>query len=310
MMEKKSKIYLAGHGGLVGGAIHHRLKEAGFSNLVYRTSEELDLRNQAAVADFFEQEKPEYVIIAAGKVGGIYANTTFRGEFIYDNLMIQTNLIHHAFLNGVEKLLFLASSCIYPTSAAQPLSETALLTGPLEITNEPYAIAKIAGIKLCDAYRSQYGCNFISATPCNLYGSDDNYDLRNAHVLPALMRKFIDAKLQNAPKVEAWGTGSPRREFLHVKDLADACLYLLLNYNEAGSVNIGTGQDLSIRELAELIQSVVGYEGLLHFNPDYPDGMPNKLLNVSKLTKLGWTYRISLEDGIRMVYNNIINIHI
>ena len=301
-MEKTAKIYIAGHRGMVGSAMLRRLRQAGFANFVTRTSAELDLRNQAAVADFFAQEKPDYVVLAAAKVGGINANNIYRGEFLYDNLMIQSNVIHHSYLNGVTKLLFLGSSCIYPKLAPQPLQETALLTGELESTNEPYAIAKIAGIKLCDAYRAQYGCNYISAMPTNLYGPHDNYDLKNSHVLPALIRKFHEAKQADASEVEVWGSGTPRREFLHVDDLADACYWLLENYNESGLVNVGTGTDLSIRELAELVQRTVGYAGGIRFNPDYPDGTPRKLMDVSKLAGFGWRATIGLEEGVAAVY--------
>ena len=301
-MEKDAKIYVAGHRGMVGSAMLRRLQQAGFSNFVTRTSAELDLRNQQAVADFFAQEKPDYVVLAAAKVGGINANNIYRGEFLYDNLMIQNNVIHNSYLQGVKKLLFLGSSCIYPKMAPQPLQENALLTGELESTNEPYAIAKIAGIKLCDAYRSQYGCNYISAMPTNLYGPHDNYDLKNSHVLPALIRKFHEAKESGAAEVEVWGTGTPRREFLHVDDLADACYWLLENYNEPGLVNVGTGTDLSIRELAELVQRTVGYQGGIRFNSDYPDGTPRKLMDVSKLAEHGWKATIGLEEGITAVY--------
>lgn len=302
-MQKEAKIYVAGHRGMVGSALMRRLTQEGFTNLVTRTSSELDLRSQQAVSAFFAQEKPDYVVLAAAKVGGIQANNIYRAEFLYDNLMIESNVIHHAYLNKVQKLLFLGSSCIYPKFAPQPLQEGALLTGELESTNEPYAIAKIAGIKLCDAYRSQYGCNYISAMPTNLYGPHDNYDLKNSHVLPALLRKFHEAKEAGAPEVEVWGTGKPRREFLHVEDLADACFWLLENYNEPGLVNIGTGTDLSIRELAEMVQHIVGYEGSIRFNSDYPDGTPRKLMNVSKLAAYGWTATIGLEEGVKAVYN-------
>ena len=301
-MEKDAKIYVAGHRGMVGSALMRRLQKEGFTNFVTRTSSELDLRDQAAVAAFFAQEKLEYVILAAAKVGGIQANNTYRAEFLYDNLMIESNVIHHSYLNGVKKLLFLGSSCIYPKMAPQPLREEALLTGELESTNEPYAVAKIAGIKLCDAYRSQYGCNYISAMPTNLYGPHDNYDLKNSHVLPALLRKFHEAKEAGAPEVEVWGTGTPRREFLHVDDLADACYWLLENYNEPGLVNIGTGTDLSIRELAELVKETVGYSGGIHFNSSYPDGTPRKLMDVSKLAKHGWVATTGLEEGVKAVY--------
>lgn len=304
MIPKEAKIYVAGHRGMVGSALVRRLTQEGFTNLVTRTSSELDLRSQQAVAEFFAQEKPEYVILAAAKVGGIQANNIYRAEFLYDNLMIESNVIHQAYLNDVTKLLFLGSSCIYPKLAPQPLQEDALLTGELESTNEPYAIAKIAGIKLCDAYRSQYGCNYISAMPTNLYGPHDNYDLKNSHVLPALLRKFHEAKEAGAPEVEVWGTGTPRREFLHVNDLADACYWLLENYNEPGLVNIGTGTDLSIRELAELVQRTVGYEGSIRFNSDYPDGTPRKLMDVSKLAGHGWKATIGLEEGVQAVYTD------
>lgn len=301
-MEKDAKIYIAGHRGMVGSAMLRRLQQAGFSNFVTRTSSELDLRDQQAVSAFFAEEKPDYVVLAAAKVGGINANNIYRAEFLYDNLMIQNNVIHNSYLNGVKKLLFLGSSCIYPKMAPQPLQENALLTGELESTNEPYAIAKIAGIKLCDAYRSQYGCNYISAMPTNLYGPHDNYDLKNSHVLPALLRKFHEAKEAGVPEVEVWGTGTPRREFLHVDDLADACYWLLENYNEPGLVNVGTGTDLSIRELAELVQRTVGYEGSIRFNSDYPDGTPRKLMDVSKLASHGWAATIGLEEGVAAVY--------
>jgi GDP-L-fucose synthase len=304
LMDKNAKIYIAGHRGMVGSAMLRRLQQAGFTNFVTRTSAELDLRDQAAVADFFAQEKPTYVVLAAAKVGGIQANNIYRGEFLYDNLMIQNNVIHQAYVHEVQKLLFLGSSCIYPKMAPQPLQENALLTGLLEETNEPYAIAKIAGIKLCDAYRSQYGCHFISAMPTNLYGPHDSYDLKNSHVLPALLRKFHEAKQIDAAEVEVWGTGTPRREFLHVDDLADACYWLLENYDEAGLVNIGTGEDLTIRELAELVQRTVEYKGSIRFNTDYPDGTPRKLMDVSKLANFGWRYRIGLEEGVRSVYED------
>jgi GDP-L-fucose synthase len=301
-MDTSSKIYIAGHRGMVGSAIARRLRADGYSHFVERTSAELDLRNQQAVADFFAAEKPEYVFLAAAKVGGIVANNTFRGEFLFDNLMIQNNIIHQAWVNGVRKLLFLGSSCIYPKMAPQPLKEDYLLTGPLEYTNEPYAIAKIAGIKLCDAYRAQYGCNFISVMPTNLYGPNDNYDLQNSHVLPALIRKFHEAKISGAPSVTIWGTGKPRREFLHADDLADACVFLMRNYNEPGLVNIGTGEDLEIGELAQMICRIVGYEGDIIHDLSKPDGTPRKLMDVSKLHSFGWKHRISLEEGIRRVY--------
>ena len=301
-MDKQAKIYVAGHRGMVGSAIVRRLHQEGADNILTRSSQELDLRNQRDVADFFAAEKPDYVVLAAAKVGGIHANNTYRADFLYENLMIQNNVIHNSYVQGVKKLLFLGSSCIYPKLAPQPLQEDYLLTGQLEPTNEPYAVAKIAGIKMCDAYRVQYGCNFISAMPTNLYGPHDNYDLQNSHVLPALIRKFHEAKLNGLPVVEVWGTGTPRREFLHSDDLADACYWLLENYSEPGFINIGTGEDLSIRELAELVQDIVGYEGSLEFNTNYPDGTPRKLMDVSKLTSFGWHYRIGLEEGIREVY--------
>ncbi|HHS96251.1 MAG TPA: GDP-L-fucose synthase [Phaeodactylibacter sp.] len=300
-----NKIYIAGHRGMVGSAIHRKLTAQGYTNIITRTSHQLDLRNQQAVLDFFKDEKPDYVYLAAAKVGGILSNNTYRAEFIYDNLMIQNNVIHAAYLHGVQKLLFLGSSCIYPKMAPQPLKEEYLLTGTLEHTNEPYAIAKIAGIKMCDAYRQQYGCNFISLMPTNLYGPNDNYDLEKSHVLPALLRKFIEAKKQHSPQVVIWGTGSPRREFMHVDDLADACLYLMQHYNEPGFVNIGTGEDISIKDLALLIKNIVGYNGNITHDLSKPDGTPRKLLDVSKLHKLGWKAKIPLSEGIRMVYENI-----
>ena len=304
-MDKNGKVYIAGHRGMVGSAIMRRLKEDGFTNFVVRTSKELDLRKQEAVNAFFEAEKPMYVVLAAAKVGGILANNTYRGEFIYDNLMIQNNVIHASYVNGVEKLLFLGSSCIYPKLAKQPLQEDYLLTGTLEPTNEPYAIAKIAGIKMCDAYRAQYGCNFISVMPTNLYGPNDNYDLKNSHVLPALMRKFIEAKRNNTPHVVMWGTGSPRREFLHVDDLADACYHMMQNFNEEGLVNIGTGVDIPIIDLAKLIKKTVGYEGEIKLDTSKPDGTPRKLLTIDKLKSLGWEPKISLEKGVQMIYDGV-----
>jgi GDP-L-fucose synthase len=304
-MDKKSKIYIAGHRGMVGSSIERKLLSEGFSNLIARTSSELDLRNQKAVNAFFEYEKPEYVILAAAKVGGIHANNTYRANFIYDNLMIETNIIHSAYLNGVKKLLFLGSSCIYPKMAQQPLKEEYLLSGYLESTNQPYAVAKIAGIELCDSYRAQYGCNFISAMPTNLYGPNDNYDLNNSHVLPALLRKFIIAKQKNERNVSIWGTGNPKREFLYVDDLAEACLFLLLNYNESGIVNIGTGVDISINELALLIKDVVDYRGDLIFDHTKPDGTPRKLLDVSKINNLGWKYKTDLKSGLELVFDQL-----
>ncbi len=301
-LEKNAKIYVAGHRGMVGSAIVRKLQADGYQNLVTRTSSELDLRNQAAVQQFFADEKLDYVFLAAAKVGGIYANNTYRADFIYDNMMIQNNIISESHKNGVKKLLFLGSSCIYPKMAPQPLKEDYLLTGELEPTNEPYAIAKIAGIKMCDAYRSQYGCNFISVMPTNLYGPNDNYDLNNSHVLPALIRKFHEAKLSGSPTVEVWGSGSPRREFLHADDLAAACIYLMETYNEPGLVNIGTGEDVTIKELAELVKKTVGYSGEIVWNTSKPDGTPRKLMDVSKLADFGWKYSINLEDGLREVY--------
>lgn len=305
-MEKDSKIYVAGHGGMVGSALVRRLKKEGYNNLVLASSMELDLRNQQAVIDFFEKEKPMYVFLAAAKVGGIQANNIYRAEFLYDNLMIESNVIHQAWKNGVHKLLFLGSSCIYPKLAPQPLKEEYLLTGLLEPTNEPYAIAKIAGIKLCEAYRAQYGCNFISAMPTNLYGPNDNYDLNNSHVLPALLRKFHEAKESGSGEVQIWGSGTPRREFLHVDDLADACCFLMQHYNEPGFINIGIGSDIPIRELAGMISEVVGYEGKLVFDASKPDGTPRKLMDVSKLNALGWKANIPLNEGIRLVYQDYI----
>jgi GDP-L-fucose synthase len=302
-MQPKDKIYIAGHRGMVGSAIWRRLQKEGYTHLIGRTSAELDLKNQAATQAFFEKERPDYVFMAAAKVGGILANDIYRGEFLYDNLMIQSNTIDAAWRAGVKKLLFLGSSCIYPKLAPQPLKEEYLLTGLLEPTNEPYAIAKIAGIKLCDAYRSQYGCNFISVMPTNLYGPNDNYDLNGSHVLPALIRKFHEAKINRQPTVTLWGTGKPRREFLHADDLADACLFLMQRYDEPGLVNIGVGEDLEIKELAMLIQKIVGYEGEIVHDLSKPDGTPRKLMDVGKLHNLGWKAAISLEEGLRSVYS-------
>jgi GDP-L-fucose synthase len=301
-MNKQDKIYIAGHRGMVGSAIVRKLEKEGFDRIITRTSSELDLRNQQAVNAFFEEEKPDHVFMAAAKVGGILANNTYRAEFLYDNLMIQNNVIHASYANGVAKLMFLGSSCIYPKMAPQPLKEEYLLTGLLEPTNEPYAIAKIAGIKLCDAYRSQYGCNFISVMPTNLYGPNDNYDLKSSHVLPALIRKFHEAKIDGQSAVTLWGSGKPRREFLHADDLADACFFLMQRYNEPGFVNIGTGEDIEIRELATLIKNIVGFEGEIEHDLSKPDGTPRKLMDVSKLNALGWKYSIDLEEGIRRVY--------
>jgi len=301
-MKKSARIYIAGHKGLVGSAILRKLKQGGYTNFILKTSKELDLRNQQEVANFFKKEQPEYVYLAAAKVGGILANNQYRGVFIYDNLMIQSNVIHQAYLHDVKKLLFLGSSCIYPKLAPQPLKEEYLLTGTLEPTNEPYAIAKIAGIKLCEAYRAQYGCNFISAMPTNSYGPNDNYNLKSSHVLPALIRKFHEAKINNTPTVTMWGTGKPMREFLHVDDLADACLFLMANYNEMGFVNIGAGKDISILALANLIKTIIGYEGQIVHDYTKPDGTPKKLMDVSKINQLGWTAKINLSDGIEAVY--------
>jgi GDP-L-fucose synthase len=304
-MQQSDRIYIAGHRGMVGSALMRKLKKEGYTNFVTRTSKELDLKNQAAVNDFFTHEKPDYVFLAAAKVGGILANNTYRAEFIYDNIMIQSNVIHAAHANNVKKLMFLGSSCIYPKLASQPLKEEYLLTGLLEPTNEPYAIAKIAGIKMCDAYRSQYGRDFISVMPTNLYGPNDNYDLNKSHVLPALIRKFHEAKKNNVPEVIMWGTGSPKREFLHVDDLADACYYLMQTYSEEGLVNIGTGEDIAIIDLARLIKKIVGYEGKIAHDYSKPDGTPRKLMDVSKLKKAGWTAQIRLEEGIRSVYEGL-----
>ncbi|MEI6949512.1 GDP-L-fucose synthase [Paraflavisolibacter sp. H34] len=301
-MKKNEKIYIAGHRGMVGSALLRKLEGLGYTNFVLRTSAELDLRDQVAVAAFFAEEQPDYVFLAAAKVGGIVANNTYRGEFLYDNLMIQNNIIHQAYVSGVKKLMFLGSSCIYPKLAPQPLKEEYLLTGPLEPTNEPYAIAKIAGIKLCDAYRSQYGCDFISVMPTNLYGPNDNYDLNNSHVLPALLRKFQEAKEQHHDQVVVWGSGTPLREFLHADDLADACCFLMERYSEPGPINIGVGEDISIKELAFLVSNIVGYEGTIVFDTSKPDGTPRKLMDVSKLHALGWKAAIPLEEGIRRVY--------
>jgi GDP-L-fucose synthase len=301
-MNKSDKIYIAGHNGMVGSALLRKLNQEGHSNFVLRTSRELDLRRQNEVEEFFRREKPAYVFLAAARVGGILANNTYRGEFLYDNLMIEANVIEAARRSGVQKLMFLGSSCIYPKLAPQPLKEEYLLTGPLEYTNEPYAIAKIAGIKLCDAYRDQYGCNFVSVMPTNLYGPNDNYHPDNSHVLPALLRKFHEAVATGAPSVTLWGTGQPRREFLHVDDLADACYYLMQHYDEPGLVNIGTGEDISILELAQMIGRITGYTGEIRHDLSKPDGTPRKLLDVSKLHGFGWKAKIGLEEGIRSVY--------
>ena len=306
-MEQTAKIYIAGHRGMVGSGIERKLRKEGYNNIVTRTSNELDLRNQQAVNDFFAVEKPDYVILAAAKVGGIHANNTYRAQFIYDNLMIEANIIHASYLNKVTKLLFLGSSCIYPKMAPQPLREEYLLSGYLEPTNQPYAIAKIAGIEMCDSYRAQYGCNFISAMPTNLYGTNDNYHPENSHVLPALIRRIVLAKKNNEPTVTIWGTGTTKREFLHVDDLSDACFFLLQNYNEQGLVNIGCGTDVSIKELAELIVTEVGYEGQLVFDTSKPDGTPRKLMDTSKINNLGWIAKISLKVGITSTLQEIKN---
>ena len=304
-MNKSDKIYIAGHRGMVGSAIFRLLQKEGYTNIISKTSSELDLTRQADVEEFFAKEKPDYVFLAAAKVGGIVANNTYRADFIHQNLQIQNNVIHSAYLNKVKKLMFLGSSCIYPKFAEQPLKEDYLLTGLLEHTNEPYAIAKIAGIKMCEAYRDQYGCNFISVMPTNLYGPNDNYDPQNSHVLPALLRKFHEAKKMNLPTVSIWGSGSPKREFLHVDDLAEACLFLMNEYNEKLFLNIGTGEDLSIKELALLIKDIVSYEGGLEFDTSKPDGTPRKLMDVSRLHNLGWKHKIELKEGITRVYEEV-----
>lgn len=306
-MEKNSKIYIAGHRGMVGSAIVRKLQSEGFQNILTRTSSELDLRNQQEVSQFFATEKPEYVFLAAAKVGGIHANNVYRADFLYDNLMIESNIIHAAFENKVDKLLFLGSSCIYPKFAPQPIKEEHLLTGLLEETNEPYAIAKIAGIKLCEAYRDQYGCNFISAMPTNLYGQGDNYHLENSHVVPALIRKFDSAVKENKSEVEVWGSGKPLREFMYVDDLADACYFLMQNYNQKQFVNVGTGEEATIKELAETIADVVGFTGRIVFNSEKPDGTPRKLMDSSKLQKLGWRHSIALREGLKKAYSHYNN---
>ena len=305
-MHKTAKIYVAGHRGMVGSAIVRALKKENYENLITRTSSELDLRDQKAVENFFEEEQPEYVFLAAAKVGGIQANNTYRAEFLYDNLAIELNVIHQSYIQGVKKLLFLGSSCIYPKMAPQPLKEEYLLTGPLEPTNEPYAIAKISGIKLCEAYRDQFGCNFISAMPTNLYGPNDNYDLQNSHVLPALIRKFHEAKVSQKSFVEIWGDGSPLREFMHVDDLADACLYLMHNYDGSSFVNVGVGKDISIKDLALTIKDVVGFEGELRFDLSKPNGTPRKLMDTSLLHSLGFAHQIELKQGISTVYQDFL----
>jgi GDP-L-fucose synthase len=305
-LKTQDKIFVAGHRGMVGSAIVRKLNQKGFANIITRSSKELDLTNQQLVNEFFETEKPQFVFLAAAKVGGIHANNTYRADFLYQNLMMESNVIHAAYINNVEKLFFLGSSCIYPKAAPQPLKEEYLLTGPLEQTNEPYAIAKIAGIKLCESYRRQYNCNFISAMPTNLYGPNDNYDLNNSHVLPALIRKFHTAKVESKDEVVVWGTGTPLREFLHVDDLAEACFYLMQNYNEEQLVNVGSGVDISIKDLALLVKKIVGFTGNLIFDETKPDGTYRKLMDVSKLEKLGWKYTIELEKGIEMVYQDVL----
>jgi GDP-L-fucose synthase len=301
-MERNSKIYIAGHRGMVGSAIHRKLVKEGFTNIITRTSKEVDLRNQQQVIDYFALEKPEYVFLAAAKVGGILANDTFRGEFLYDNLMIQCNVIHQAFVNNVKKLMFLGSSCIYPKLAPQPLKEEYLLTGPLEHSNEPYAVAKIAGLKMCENYHSQYGCNFITVMPTNLYGPNDNYDLNNSHVLPALLRKFHEAKQRGDVSVTLWGSGTPLREFLHADDLADACFFLMQHYENPEPVNIGVGEDIAIRDLAEMIKNITGFTGTIEWDSSKPDGTPRKLMDVSRISAAGWKAKISLQQGIQKVY--------
>lgn len=305
-MEKQAKIYVAGHRGMVGSAIYRKLKELGFENIIVRTSKELDLRDQQAVKEFFETEKPEYVFLAAAKVGGIMANNVYRADFIYENLAIQNNVIHYSHENDVKKLMFLGSSCIYPKMAPQPLKEDYLLTGTLEPTNEPYAIAKIAGIKMVESYRMQYDDNYISVMPTNLYGINDNYHPENSHVLPALIRKFHEAKVNNSPTVNIWGSGKPMREFMFADDLADACVFLMENYNDLQFVNIGVGEDISIRELAELIKEVVGFQGELEFDSSKPDGTPRKLMDVSKLSSLGWKAKTNLKEGIKLAYEDFL----
>jgi GDP-L-fucose synthase len=308
-VKKDSKIYIAGHRGMVGSAIHRKLQEKGFTNFVLKTSKELDLRNQQAVSDFFQTEKPEFVFMAAAKVGGIIANNTYRADFLYENLAIQNNVIHSSYENEVTKLMFLGSSCIYPKLAPQPLKEDYLLSGFLEETNEPYAIAKIAGIKLCEAYRTQYGCDYISVMPTNLYGPNDNYDLQNSHVLPAMIRKFHEAKVSGSLEVNLWGTGSPMREFLHADDLAEACVYLMENYSDSEFINVGTGTDITIKELAETVKEIVGFEGNLNWDTNKPDGTPRKLMDVSRLHAQGWKHKINLKEGIGLAYQDFLEHH-
>lgn len=306
-MDKKAKIYVAGHRGMVGSAIYRKLQQSDYENIVTRTSAELDLRDQNAVAQFFAQEKPDFVFLAAAKVGGIVANNTYRADFIYENLAIQNNVIHQAHVHAVKKLMFLGSSCIYPKMAPQPLKEDALLTGLLEPTNEPYAIAKIAGIKMCEAYRAQYGDNFISVMPTNLYGLNDNYHPENSHVLPALIRRFHEAKEQQLEEVVIWGSGTPMREFLYADDLAEACIFLMDTYSESGFINVGVGEDISIKDLAQLIKQIVGFEGALRYDSSKPDGTPRKLMDVEKLHNLGWKHKIELEEGIQLAYQDFQN---
>ncbi len=305
-LEKQAKIYVAGHRGMVGSAIVRKLQKEGYTNLVLKTSAELDLRDQVKVADFFAAEKPDYVFLAAAKVGGIVANNTYRADFLYENLAIQNNIIHSSFVNKVKKLQFLGSSCIYPKLAPQPLKESYLLSGYLEETNEPYAIAKIAGIKMCEAYRAQYGCDFISVMPTNLYGPNDNYDLENSHVLPAMIRKFHEAKERGDASMTLWGTGSPMREFLHADDLAEACVYLMETYSDSELVNIGTGIDVTIKELAETVKEIVGFTGSIQWDTSRPDGTPRKLMDVSKLHSLGWKHKIELKEGIALAYQDFL----
>lgn len=306
-LEKDAKVYIAGHRGMVGSAIRRELEQMGFHNFLFRTSAELDLRNQQAVVDFFEKERPDYVFLAAAKVGGIIANNTYRADFLYDNLAIQSNVIHQSALNGVKKLMFFGSSCIYPKLAPQPLKEEYLLTGKLEPTNEPYAIAKIAGLKLCEAYHDQYGCNFISVMPTNLYGLNDNYHPENSHVLPALIRRFHEAKQNELPSVTLWGSGTPKREFLFADDLAKACVFLMENYNDREFINIGSGEDLSILDLAKMVREIIGYKGQILFDTEKPDGTPRKLMDVSKLNALGWSPRTDLKEGIKIAYQDFLS---
>lgn len=305
-MEKSGKIYVAGHNGMAGSAIVRKLKEEGYANFVFRSSSQLDLRDQRAVVDFFADEKPDYVFLAAAKVGGIYSNNRYRADFLYDNIAIESNVIHSAYANKVKKLMFLGSSCIYPKMAPQPLKEDYLLTGKLEPTNEPYAIAKIAGIKMCEAFRDQYGCNFVSVMPTNLYGPNDNYHPENSHVLPALLRKFHEGKINGQPSVTVWGTGNALREFLHVDDFADACVFLMNNYNQKEFVNIGVGSDISIKDLALLIKKITGYSGQIIFDTEKPDGTPRKLMDTTKINSLGWKPKIALEEGIASVYKDYV----